>query len=220
VFVLKYFLINIFLNISNYLIFAVLLFDFKKNNKTKKLLIFCIFVLISSTFLQNILYKKFTSIYNNKELQVNLTYDILIFGGNDKERIPIALNLIKNYKIDNVLYIKSNYGVKAIYFDLLNKKNLLVSEYSSSTVEDILIFEKYKDNLNRNIILVTNDFHVKRIKMIIDNKFSNKNLNHYSIIKQFDYRNDPFNFSRGLDVYSSILKEQIKIVNQLYNNLI
>ena len=221
-FVLKYFLINIFLNISNYIIILVLLFDFKKNSKIVKILFCCIFIFISSTFLQSILYKKFTSIYTNKELQLNLTYDILILGGNDNERIPLVLNLIHKHNIDNILYIKSHYasGIDDTYFDLLNKKNLLVSEYSSSTVDDLLIFNNHKNDLNQDIILVTNDFHIRRIKMIINNKFDNKNIHFYSTIKQFDYKNDPFNFSRGLEVYSLILKEQIKIIKQLINNLI
>ena len=211
-FILKYFLINIFLNISNYLIFLIFLFNSKKKRRKTKIIFFFIFFFISLSFLQHNIYQKFTSTDHNPKLPANLVYDIMIFGGNDKDRIPIVLNLQNNYKIDKVLYINSHYKVESNFFNLLEKKNLMVSELSRNTIEDLLILKKYKDKLNKNIIFVTDDFHTRRIKMIINNKLNNKNIYFQSVIKPFDLINDPYNFSKGLEIYSLILKEKIKIL--------
>lgn len=101
---------------------------------------------------------------------------------NSCKRADIAINLIKNKKISKLILsggLKNKYSIEAkAYYDYLIKNGLkksllLIEEKSKDTIGNAIYSKELilKEKLDKSIILITSNFHLKRAMMIFEHIF-------------------------------------------------
>ena len=165
-------------------------------------------LIISFIPLQNSFIKKFSGNLVLNNLDDKKVYDIIILGSNSYRRIDVALDIVDNLIIENLIFIniKNNNKIYEKIENLFPKQKIIKTKESTSTYEDFLIVKNHLIILNENLIVISDDFHIPRVKKLF-NKLE-KNILYFpviNIVEVSDY--NYFSFNRGIVYTSSILKE-------------
>ena len=142
-----------------------------------------------------------------------------IFTKDRCNKAKLILNKEKEYKIHfsggfNKKFNKTNISHSIIcknYFSTINKideKFIFLHEENNNTVDEAIHFGNYfKKNDYKEIIIITNDWHYKRVKYLFDKVFNCYEIKNYRII--------------GVESTSDIKlieKEEAKKIEQLKKN--
>ncbi len=196
------------------IIFFIFLINiFYSKLKTLNIIFLVFFSFISIVYIQNYILKKF-SYFSNPNIYIaeDKEYDLIILGGNEIKRNLKAIHILRKNKINKILYvIDKDYKNNFLLNNYIKDKELLFSNKSDSSFEDINFLKKNLTNLNQNIIIVTDDFHMNRIQMLllgIDKNFV------FAPIKNHDNfdKNKLIDLNRGIYYLEIIMKEFAAII--------
>ena len=194
-----------------FLLFLANFFLIKSKLKYLNLFVFISLLLIGITNFQNKIIQFYSNLDDTNLLSkdINQGYDLVVLGSNSLKRFNLASKLVDEYNINNIIFIRDNNLIKEIYE---NNKNLFVnqkvyiSEISSSTYEDFLIFKSYNKLLNNNIIIITDDFHMPRTKKLF--QIEDKKIYFYALSNVSNLSGyHKFDIGRGLGILTSITHE-------------
>ncbi|MBD1147710.1 YdcF family protein [Pelagibacterales bacterium SAG-MED31] len=203
-------------NFYGLILFILILNIFNSRLKVLNLFFIFFFLLISIVYFQNFILKKF-SYFSNQIVSIddNKKYDLLILGGNEIKRNMVAIDVLDKYNIGKVLYVNDKNQLNTFFLkNLAKRKKIIISEKSNSTYEDIKFLIKNLNDLNENIIIITDDFHINRVSMLVSE--INKNF-FYAPVKNyndFDH-NKLIDFNRGI-YYLEIIMREIASITLYY----
>jgi hypothetical protein len=177
-----------------------------------------IFFLISICILSlNIIQKQIISAYllKEKEKIENIKkYSIVILGGNHVKRLFKACEIINNYNVKNILVIKDyiNQELKTDPFGCFFGTDIIKHKLiPRSTIDDYKIIQNQINKLSDDIILITDDFHVRRLSILLKNL--EKNYTFYTIMniekKKYDKLID---INHAIKLFNILTKEFIAII--------
>ena len=208
-----------------YIIYLSIIYIFLNNLKILKFFIigtiFFLF-LIGFSFFQNFLINNFFHKNNRNNFPIEKTYSIVILGGNYLNRVNLACKLVDEFKIINLLIIKDdnekkNIDSKKIEFFCFNKINLLINKSAvNSTKDDVKVIKENFHILSKNVIIITDGFHVKRTKYLVRKINKDFYFYSYNILPTLDYKKN-YSIFRGLFIVRITLKEIIAIFFEKIN---
>lgn len=198
-----------FINTQNFILLLPLVFILLSKNIYRIIffLITLLILLISVTYFQQIFWKNFI-FCKSDFIDQKISYDVVILGGNDVKRIPHANYIDKNYNINKILLIRDSNSKNFVkyFYSILDSNKLFLSRISKNTYEDILIISSSKF-LSQNLIIITDDFQVLRVKNLVKN--SNKNLYFHCVENNFNFTHF-INLKNGIKLYSLFISEKLK----------
>lgn len=162
--------------------------------------------------------------------------NIVILGGSNdefgildfytKKRCQEALKIIsKNNEKNIILHFsgginpKFNKMIEPISHSILCKKyfknilnsfpeeNIILHESNNCTIDEAINFGKYFQNTNEEIIIITSNWHIERVKYLFSIVFNFYKVNNFKIISSISNNNN----------ISKLIKEEKIKVNQLIN---
>ena len=177
-----------------------------------------IFFLISICILSlNIVQKQIISAYllkEKKKIENIKKYSIVILGGNHVKRLFKACEIINNYNVKNILVIKDyiNQELKTDPFGCFFGTDIIKHKLiPRSTIDDYKIIQNQINKLSDDIILITDDFHVRRLSILLKNL--EKNYTFYTIMniekKKYDKLID---INHAIKLFNILTKEFIAII--------
>lgn len=177
-----------------------------------------IFFLISICILSlNIIQKQIISAYllkEKKKIENIKKYSIVILGGNHVKRLFKACEIINNYNVKNILVIKDyiNQELKTDPFGCFFGTDIIKHKLiPRSTIDDYKIIQNQINKLSDDIILITDDFHVRRLSILLKNL--EKNYTFYTIMniekKKYDKLID---INHAIKLFNILTKEFIAII--------
>lgn len=194
-------------------IIIIVLNIFFKNLKILNIVFLFFTILISNVYFQNYILKKYSLFYKpNTTISSSKDYDVIILGGNYLKRTENFFNLLKKTKINKVLYIYDKYNLREnVFLKQINQNLEIIYEKSSSTIEDLRIINNNLDNLDNDLVIITDDFHLPRLNKYLI-KFD-KNVSFFPIKNYEDFdKNKIINLNRGAYFFNAILRESLAIV--------
>ena len=177
-----------------------------------------IFFFISICILSlNIIQKQIISAYllkEKKKIENIKKYSIVILGGNHVKRLFKACEIINNYNVKNILVIKDyiNQELKTDPFGCFFGTDIIKHKLiPRSTIDDYKIIQNQINKLSDDIILITDDFHVRRLSILLKNL--EKNYTFYTIMniekKKYDKLID---INHAIKLFNILTKEFIAII--------
>lgn len=113
--------------------------------------------------------------------RIEKCYELL---GNDQNNVNVHFSGGFNEKFNNTNISHSQLCIN--YFEQINKLNIKINkqihEKNNNTVHEAIHFGEYFANNNLNIKIITNDWHVKRVKYLFGKTFEYYNVLNYEII--------------------------------------
>lgn len=194
-------------------IIIIVLNIFFKNLKMLNIVFLFFTILISNVYFQNYILKKYSLFYKpNTTISSSKDYDVIILGGNYLKRTENFFNLLKKTKINKVLYIYDKYNLREnVFLKQINQKLEIIYEKSSSTIEDLRIINNNLDNLDNDLVIITDDFHLPRLNKYLIKL--DKNVSFFPIKNYEDFdKNKIINLNRGAYFFNAILRESLAIV--------
>lgn len=194
-------------------IIIIILNIFFKNLKMLNIVFLFFTILISNVYFQNYILKKYSLFYKpNTTISSSKDYDVIILGGNYLKRTENFFNLLKKTKINKVLYIYDKYDLREnVFLKQINQKLEIIYEKSSSTIEDLRIINNNLDNLDNDLVIITDDFHLPRLNKYLIKL--DKNVSFFPIKNYEDFdKNKIINLNRGAYFFNAILRESLAIV--------
>ena len=140
--------------------------------------------------------------------------DLLVVPTGDFGRIPTAIQLAKKYSLSKI-FITGVYKKNSVdmilpesNFDQVDLDQLEIDYWARNTIENVISTLKYLNDTGdiQRVLIVSSDYHIKRIKMIIQNLQENnpKKYEFYYHGVQNEYQN--------LDNLFKLHKEAIKLI--------
>ena len=176
-----------------------------------------IFFLISICILSlNIVQKQIISAYilKEKKIENNKKYSIIILGGNHEKRLFKACEIINSYNVKNILVIKDyiNQELKTDPFGCFFRTDIIKHKLiPRSTIDDYKIIQNQINKLSDDIILITDDFHVRRLSILL--KDLEKNYIFYTIMNIEKKKYDNFiDINHAIKLFNILTKEFIAII--------
>ena len=105
-----------------------------------------------------------------------------ILNNKKKHKIHFSGGLNKKFNETNITHSKI---CKKYFLTLnnINEKNIFLHEENNNTVDEAIHFGNYfKINNYKEIIIITNDWHYKRVKYLFDKVFGSYDIKNYQII--------------------------------------
>ena len=128
----------------------------------------------------------------NKELLENIN---IHFSGGFNKKFNKMINPISHSELC-YNYFKSK-------FNFINIKNIFLHKLNNCTVDESINFGKYLENCNEDVIIITNDWHMNRVKYLFEKTLNFYKIKNFKFIEVFSKNNYP---------------EEINKLNQLKNN--
>ena len=177
-----------------------------------------IFFLISICILSlNIVQKQIISAYllkEKKKIENIKKYSIVILGGNHVKRAFKACEIINSYNVKNILVIKDyiNQELKTDPFGCFFRTNIIKHKLiPRSTIDDYKIIKNQINKLSDDLILITDDFHVRRLSILLKNL--EKNYMFYTIMNIEKKKYDNFiDINHAIKLFNILPKEFIAII--------
>ena len=146
---------------------------------------------------------------------------LLCLGGGTNERIDKTINLYQQNFIQNKIIISDTLNkyvdnkAEKIY-KINNNKDFVIKKYQTkNTLDELLFSEEILRKYNyKSIIIVSDEPHSRRIKMLINNftKFSELNIQYTIVGSGIDWWNKEKFYSNKKAVYFAI-QESFKIIH-------
>tara|TARA_B100000427_G_scaffold324483_1_gene329695 strand:- start:3006 stop:3644 length:639 start_codon:yes stop_codon:yes gene_type:complete len=166
------------------------------------------FSIVQKTIIESYLHE------DKKQLNNQTNYSIIVLGGNHVKRLYGACEIISNLNIENILIIRDDKRlvVGKDNFGCLEDINLIENKIQpKSTLDDINIIKNNLKYLNQKIILITDDFHIPRTKILLRN-YENR-LYYYPVrnLRKMNYDN-VLDLNHGIRLFNILVKEYMAIL--------
>jgi len=149
---------------------------------------------------------------------------IICLGGGNGERLQKAIKLLKkNYSKNNKIILTSKYKDEIskkhtiLIENNINKKNIITTDKTSNTLEELLFAKKILDAHNYNSInIISTNAHSKRISLLIKYfiKSNNSSITYNFVGTNPDWWNKEKYYTEKKAVFF-VLKEFLKIIYNL-----
>ena len=157
---------------------------------------------------------------------------IFVLGGAVEERLPIAIELIKNawaekiiipgtkpstarlkfYKIYGDKFRKENIILDAIKQESISKAKVIILKDSKSTFEDIIkLREEYDRNPFKSAIVITEPIHTRRVMLFVGKIFKDRDVK-FNVYYPDEYKNYLTIHTEKKDYLLHVLSEYLKII--------
>lgn len=107
------------------------------------------------------------------------TIDIISNLNTSDIKLHLSGGLNQNFNKSNINHseICKNYILKAINFD-----NIILHSENNSTVDEAINFGKYLENINEEILIISNDWHIDRVAYLFNKTFKFYNITNFKFI--------------------------------------
>lgn len=157
---------------------------------------------------------------------------IFVLGGRVEERLPIAIELIKNgwaekiiipvaklstaklkfYKTYGDKFREENIILDTIEKESISKAKVIILRDSKSTLEDIIkLCEEHNRNPFRSAIIITEPIHTRRVMLFAGRIFKGKDVK-FSVYYPNEYKNYSIIYTEKKDYLLDALNEYLKII--------
>lgn len=140
--------------------------------------------------------------------------DLIVVPTGDSGRIPKAIEFAKKYSLSNI-FISGVYNKNSVdmilpesNFDQIDLNQFEIDYWARNTIENAISTLKYLNDKNdiKRVLIVSSDYHTKRLQMIFDNLQPSSNF------KQTFYYYGVENSYSNFDNIIKLHKEAIKLI--------
>jgi predicted acetyltransferase len=123
---------------------------------------------------------------NEKKILDNYTKErcdklinIINLRNNYIEKVHLSGGMNKNFNKSNINHseICKNYILSKVNFN-----NLILHSDNNSTIDEAINFGKYFQNIEKEILIISNDWHIKRVKYLFNKTFKFYNVTNFKFI--------------------------------------
>lgn len=76
-------------------------------------------------------------------------------------------------------------------FNLINMNKIFLHKSNNCTVDESINFGKYLENSNDNVLIITNNWHINRVKYLFEKTFNFYKINNFKFIEVYSKNNYP-----------------------------